>query len=280
MRTDLLTVAAIQMVSTADIDANLRAAAALLRTAAESGARLVVLPENFAVFGGHNLRDIGDRELTSAGPLRGFLAEQARRHGIWLVGGTLPCSAADSRGRLPEPGKVFTSCFVYDGQGVERGRYNKVHLFDVEVADGQGSYRESDQFSPGQDAVVVDTPWGGLGLSICYDLRFPEYYRALLGMGARLLTVPAAFTYTTGAAHWEVLLRARAIENQCAVIAAGQGGVNSARRQTWGDSCVISPWGVKLASQPQGEGVVRATLNLAELDEIRRNMPVQSHRRF
>lgn len=280
MTDHFLTVAAVQMVSTADIDANLQAAARLVRSAAESGAKLVVLPENFAVFGGHNLRQIGDREVTAGGPLRMFLATLARQYRIWLVGGSLPCSAADSHGYLPADGKVFTSCFVYDDQGVERGRYNKVHLFDVNVADGQGSYRESDQFSPGREAVVVDTPWGGLGLSICYDLRFGEYYRALVAQGARIITVPAAFTYTTGQAHWEVLMRARAIENQCVVIGADQGGVHSSKRQTWGDSCVISPWGVKVAGLPQGEGVVRATVSLREIEECRTNMPVQSHRRF
>lgn len=274
--------AAIQMVSGRQLDANLAAASKLITEAVEQGARLIVLPETFAVFGGGSQREQGEKEFTNKGPIRHFLAQQAKQHGIWLVGGTLPTTAPNAAGEKPEAGKVFSSTYVLDTSGNEVGRYDKSHLFDVDVADGQGQYRESDQFSPGQQPLVVQTPWGKLGVGVCYDLRFPEYFRQLRDLGAEMLAVPAAFTYQTRQAHWEVLLRARAIENQCYVIGANQGGEHSSKRKTWGDSCIISPWGEKLVAQAQaqGEGVVSAELDREQLQRIRRDMPVHSHKRF
>lgn len=268
------------MVSGRDLQTNLLQAERLINEAVAEGARLLVLPETFAVFGGGNQRQRGEAESTAAGPIRQFLAQQAAKHQIWLVGGTLPTTAADSRGQPPEQDKVFTSTYVYNAAGEEVGRYDKVHLFDVDVADGQGQYRESDQFSPGDKPLLVETPWGKLGVGVCYDLRFPEFFRQLRDQGAEILAIPAAFTYQTGQAHWEVLLRSRAIENQCYVIGANQGGEHSAKRKTWGDSCVISPWGEKLKALAQGEGIVSAELDFDQLHKIRRDMPVQSHRKL
>jgi deaminated glutathione amidase len=275
-----LIVAAIQMVSGRQREDNLTTAAELIEEAVELGAQLIVLPETFAVFGGGSQREQGEKEFTSEGPIRQFLAQQAKQHGAWLVGGTLPTTESNASGEAPEVGKVYSSTYVLDADGNEVGRYDKAHLFDVDVADGQGQYRESDQFSPGQQPLVVQTPWGKLGVGVCYDLRFPEYFRHLRDLGAEVLAVPAAFTYQTGQAHWEVLLRARAIENQCYIIGANQGGEHSSKRKTWGDSCIISPWGEKLAAQAQGEGVVTAKLDREQLHRIRHDMPVHSHKRF
>lgn len=273
-------VAALQMVSGRDLAINLQRAEALISQAVEAGAELLVLPETFAVFGGGNQRQRGEAELSCDGPIRQFLSGQAAKHKVWLVGGTLPTTEANDAGRTPEQDKVFTSTYVYNADGQEVGRYDKVHLFDVDVADGQGQYRESDQFSAGDKPLLVETPWGKLGVGVCYDLRFPEFFRLLREQGADILAIPAAFTYQTGQAHWEVLLRSRAIENQCYVIGANQGGEHSAKRKTWGDSCVISPWGEKLNAQAQGEGVVTAELDFERLHKIRRDMPVQLHRKL
>lgn len=274
-----LRVAVAQMCSGPDRDANLEQAETLMATAAESGVRLLVLPENFAVFGRrdlHLLAEPGD----GSGVVERFLSSKARQHQLWLVAGTAPYLVSGD-GRSAAAGKVFPSCGVWSPAGDCVTRHDKCHLFDVDVADGVGQYRESDNFAPGLRPVIAETPWGTLGLSICYDLRFPEYYRALTQMGATMLTVPSAFTYRTGEAHWEVLLRARAIENQCFVLAANQVGKHDAKRQTWGHSCVIDPWGRVLACrQEDGPGLAIADLDFAELHDLRQKMPVLSHRRF
>ena len=266
-------VAAIQMISGADVQANLDSAARLIAQAAEQGAQLALLPECFAAFGNRSLQAIAEAEYEGHGPIRRFLSQQARQHGIWLVGGSIP---------LPvEPGgKAMACCLVIDEQGREVLRYDKLHLFDVEVADTQRSYRESRDYGYGDRCACIDTPVGRLGLSICYDVRFAELYQALRNDGAELIVVPSAFTAVTGAAHWEVLLRARAIESQCYVLAANQGGTHFNGRETYGHSCLIDPWGEVMTSLPQGEGVICGGIDLQHLNTIRERMPVAAHRRF
>lgn len=266
-------VAAIQMISGPEVQPNLDAAAGLIAEAAAGGARLVLLPECFAVFGNPDLSAIAAAEYQGTGPIVPFLAEQARRHGIWLVGGSIP---------LPrEPGgKALASCLVFDDQGQQVARYDKLHLFDVEVADNQRSYRESKDYGYGDQVVCIDTPVGRLGLSICYDVRFAEVYLALRRAGAELIVVPAAFTAVTGAAHWDILLRARAVETQCYILAANQGGTHPGGRETFGHSCLIDPWGTVTHCLPAGPGVVSGPLDAQYLQSVRGNMPVARHRRF
>lgn len=275
------TVAAVQMVSGADVADNLEAAAALIKESVTKGAALVVLPENFAVLDSGPLARHAEVEGDTNAPLQGFLASQAAQYGIHLVGGTIPLK---SRPGSPldsvTDGRVRPASLVYGPDGVLMGRYDKIHLFDVEVEDKQAQYSESMSFEPGTDVVVVDTPVATLGLSICYDLRFPELYRRLLSRNAEIVTVPSAFTRVTGEAHWEVLLRARAIENQVYVIAPNQGGRHNDKRETWGHSMIVDPWGRVLSVLDQGEGVVVAELELDALHELRRRMPVSSHRRM
>ena len=266
-------IAAIQMISGADVQANLDAAARLIADAAEQGAQLVLLPECFAAFGNRSLQAIAAAEYDGNGPIRPFLAEQARSHGVWLVAGSIPLPAEAG-------GKPMACCLVVDDQGREVARYDKLHLFDVEVADNQRSYRESRDYGYGDSVVCIDTPVGRLGLSICYDVRFAELYQTLRNAGAELIVVPSAFTAVTGAAHWEVLLRARAIETQCYVLAANQGGTHANGRETFGHSCLIDPWGEVTACLPRGEGVICGEIDLQHLNDIRRRMPVAGHRRF
>lgn len=270
-------VAAVQMVSVADVASNLRAAERLIARAVEQGASLVALPENFAVLDSGPVRESG--EPWGGGPLQGFLADQASRHGIWLLGGTVPLTMRPEDDGVLEDGRVRPASLLYDPQGQCRARYDKIHLFDVDVDDAQSSYRESDTFEPGRQVVVADTPFGRLGLTVCYDLRFPGLYQALAGRGAQLVTVPSAFTRVTGEAHWEPLLRARAIENQVHVVAPGQGGRHNAKRTTWGHSMIVDPWGTVLACHEQGEGVAVARIDLDMADRLRRTMPVARHRR-
>ena len=271
-------VAAVQLVSGADIAANLAACRRQLEAAAGAGARLVVLPENFAVFGG-DTRGCGQRELDAHGPVRAWLAEQASGLGLWIVAGTLPTVTLPGGGTLQD-GRVRAACFVYDDQGREVVRYDKIHLFDVDVADSHGNYRESDTFAPGDQVVVVPTPFGRLGLAVCYDIRFPELFRCLFQRGVDLIAVPAAFTRVTGDAHWQALLRARAIENQVYVIGANQGGTHGGRRETSGGSCIFDPWGDRLANVVLGEGIALAHCDPARQAEVRARMPVAAHQRF
>jgi deaminated glutathione amidase len=237
---------------------------------------LVLLPENFALLG-ERQGYLDGAEAIGEGPIQTQLAEWARHYGIWLVAGAMPT-------RMPTiiagSEHIHTSLLVFDPSGKLKGHYHKIHLFDVDVADNQGRYRESETFSPGSEPVLVDSPFGPLGLSICYDLRFPELYRQLTRAGARVLLVPAAFTAVTGEAHWEPLLRARAIENQCYVVAANQGGTHETGRQTWGHSMVIDPWGRVLASKESGRGTVLAKMEPGLIDELKRTMPVLTHARL
>lgn len=271
-------VAVLQMVSGHDLDQNLADARELLEAASEKGATAAVLPENFAVLSTRQMLDRGVDERTPEGPIRSFLAEQARRLGLWIIGGSVPIAARPDGTALTE--RVRASCLVFNDQGEQVARYDKIHLFDAQVEDAQGRYRESDTFEPGEEVVTVDTPFGRLGLAICYDLRFPELFRMLREEGAEWITLPSAFTYQTGAAHWHPLVRARAIENQVWMVAAGQGGEHDSKRRTYGHSMIVDPWGSMTVEVSEG-----MTLALGELDQqrlvmTRERMPVWSHRRL
>ena len=270
-----MNLAVIQMVSQAEVRANLAQARRLLERAAQGGARLAVLPENFAAMGRRDLAAIGRAEAMGEGPILPWLKQTARDLSLWIVAGTLPLPPDDDR-----DGKPRACSLLIDEQGERAARYDKLHLFDVDVADNRGRYRESDDFAHGEQVVVVDTPVGRLGLTVCYDLRFPELYGALREAGAELISVPAAFTAVTGAAHWQVLTRARAIETQCYLLAAGQGGEHPGPRWTFGHSAIIDPWGGVLVEQDQGEAALLASRDGAEQAAIRQRMPVQQHRRF
>lgn len=263
-------VAALQMVSTGDVAANLVQARQLAEQAAARGAKLLVLPESFALFAGGDVKALAQAEADD-GHLRGFLAGLARDLKVLVVGGTLPLPAAD--------GRVKPCSLVYSSTGELLGIYQKTHLFDADVADSQQCYRESDQYAPGDASLVVDTELGRLGVAVCYDLRFPEYFRVLLDQGAELVAVPSAFTRRTGWAHWSPLMRARAIENQTLMIGANQGGIHSATRQCSGGSMVVDAWGTVLAEAGLGAGVVVAEFDEATQRRIRQQMPVASHRR-
>lgn len=271
-------VAAIQMVSGRDIEANLQDAERLLAQAARAGVRVAVLPENFAVLSTGDMVRCGEVEAGPSPVIRDFLAHQARTLGLWIVGGSLPLARRPDG--QPIDGRVRSACLVYDDGGREVARYDKIHLFDAKVDDAHGQYRESDTFEPGDRVVTVDTPVGRLGLAICYDLRFPELFRALRQQNADWVCLPSAFTWETGDAHWHALIRARAIENQVWVVAAGQGGQNSERRRTYGHSLVCDPWGRVVAEWPEGPGLITAQLDRARLQQVRGNMPVWEHRRL
>lgn len=276
----MITVAAIQMVSGSEIAPNLDLAGELIEKAASRGADLIVLPENFACYGRADLASVAQAETGFDGPISRFLGDIAKATLKWIVGGTMPC-ADGLNGNRAGAGKAFAAQTVWSPQGQLVARYDKIHLFDADVEDGVGRYRESDRLEPGTKPVTVQTSLGALGLATCYDLRFPEYFRLLREQGAQLVTLPSAFTYATGRAHWEVLLRARAIENQVFMIGANQGGNHGAGRTTWGHSSVVSPWGDVLASAVgSGAQVVMAELDLAHLEQVRQRMPVLRHRRF
>lgn len=262
-----LRVAALQMVSTPRVEENLRAAARLIDEAVLQGAELLALPEYFAIMGMRDDDKVKLREIDGHGPIQDFLAASARAHGIWLIGGSLPlCSE--------HPDKVLNSSLVYDPQGQRVARYDKIHLFGFRQ--GIESYDERATIEAGRQPVSFSIPFGRVGLSICYDLRFPELYRAF-GV-TELLVIPAAFTETTGRAHWEILLRARAIENQCYVLAVAQGGRHENGRETHGNSMLIDPWGNILDRKLKGPGIVIADLERARLAEVRTSLPALGHR--
>ncbi|KMQ75670.1 carbon-nitrogen hydrolase family protein [Marinobacter subterrani] len=271
-------VAAIQMVSSHDIPTNLAEAERLLSEAAAQGATVAVLPENFAVLATGQMIDCGRTEAGSEPVIRAFLTEQARALGLWIVGGSMPLAKRPDGSDIP--GRVRASCLVFDDQGAEVARYDKIHLFDAMVDDAHGQYRESDTFEAGEQVVTVDTPAGKLGLAVCYDLRFPELFRALRAQGADWVCLPSAFTWQTGDAHWHPLIRARAIENQVWLVAAGQGGQNSSRRRTYGHSLICDPWGRVVTELGEGPGVVVAELDAGQLTSLRNRMPVWDHRRL
>jgi nitrilase len=272
-------VAAIQMVSGHDIEANLAEAERLLADAAEQGASVAVLPENFAVLATHQMIDCGRREAGPEPVIRAFLSEQARKLGLWIVGGSMPVAKRPDGSDLDD--RVRATCIVFDDQGKEVARYDKIHLFDAMVEDAHGQYRESDTFEPGEQVVTVDTPAGKLGLAICYDLRFPELFRLLREQEVDWICLPSAFTWQTGDAHWYPLIRARAIENQVWVVAPGQGGQNSERRRTYGHSLICDPWGrVVTEIGEDGPGLVTAELDSDQVANLRTRMPVWEHRRL
>jgi predicted amidohydrolase len=270
--------AAVQMCSTEDVAANLARAADLVRSAAAAGAHLIGLPENFAYLGSAQDHKLGIAETLSSdapadGPVLTAMRRLARDTGAWLLLGGFPEKVAEM------PGKLANTAVLLGPDGGIRARYRKMHLFDVEIPGGH-RFCESDAVVPGQGPVVAETPWGGLGLSICYDLRFPELYRALVQQGARLLAVPAAFTRETGKDHWHVLLRARAIENLAYVFAPAQWGFHGGKRASYGHAMVIDPWGVILAECGERDGYALAPIDLAYQDTARKNLPCLDHRRL
>jgi predicted amidohydrolase len=264
-------IAALQMVSTPDVSRNLDAAAGLIARAAAAGASLAALPEYFCLMGRRDEDKLAIAEVPGNGPIQRFLAGQARQHGLWLVGGTLP---------LREPGhtRVRNSCLVFGPDGGPAARYDKMHLFAFD--NGREQYDEGRVLEAGDKPVALQAGALRIGLSVCYDLRFPELYRALMQSPCDLLCVPSAFTYTTGQSHWELLLRARAVENQCVVLAPAQGGVHDNGRRTWGHSMIVDPWGEVMAMQAEGEGVVMASVDAARLASVRAQLPALGHRRL
>ena len=265
-------VAAVQMASGPNVGANLIEAGRLINKAVAAGAQLVVLPENFALMALQETDRLAVMEKEGTGPLQDFLAQQAREHHIWLVGGTIPLVAQHER-------KVRSACLLFNDRGERVARYDKIHLFDVVLENGE-RYTESKFFEAGDKPVVVDTPFGRLGLAICYDLRFPELFRRLLDEGAEIFAVPSAFTALTGKAHWEILLRARSIENLAYVIASAQGGYHINGRETYGDSMIVSPWGEVLDRLARGSGWVSAELDRKRLEQVRESLPSIRHRRI
>lgn len=262
-------IAAVQMVSEPDVAPNLAAAARLVAQAAGEGARLVALPEFFCILGRHESDKVKVRERDGAGPIQDFLAQAAQRNGVWVVGGTVPLECAD-------PARVRSACLVYDDSGRRIARYDKMHLFAYRT--GTESYDESRTIEPGDAPLAIESPFGRLGLSVCYDLRFPELYRRFERIDAWF--APSAFTATTGAAHWETLLRARAIENLCYVVAPAQGGLHRNGRRTHGHSMVVDPWGEIVAERAEGEGFVLAEVDPGRLAEVRQSLPALDNRRL
>jgi nitrilase len=264
-------VAAVQMTSGLDVGANLATARRLVEEAAGRGACLVVLPENFAFMGRSEAERRRIVEPIGTGPIQEATAALAREAGVWVIAGTTPIA-------VPGDARPANACLVYDDHGRQAARYDKIHLFDVDIPGRDEGYRESANAAPGSEPVVVETPAGCVGLSVCYDLRFPELYRRLVAQGAELFTVPAAFTAPTGRAHWEVLLRARAIEDQCFVVAAAQSGFHPNDRETYGDSMVVDYWGRVLRRLPRGTGLVLAELDRGGQADARRRFPALGHR--
>ncbi|HVY05627.1 MAG TPA: carbon-nitrogen hydrolase family protein [Burkholderiales bacterium] len=260
-------VAGVQMASGPSVAANLNEAGRLIELAAAQGARLVALPEYFAIMGMRPADKVKVREKDGDGPIQRFLSETAARHKIWLVGCSVPMAA-------PTEGKVYNSCQLYDDAGKLVARYDKIHLFSLSL--GQERFAEEGTLEAGKQVRVADSPFGRIGLSVCYDLRFPELYRAMKDVD--LIVVPSAFTETTGRAHWESLIRARAIENLAYVLAPAQGGYHLSGRETHGDSMVVDPWGTVLDRLPRGSGVVMASVNPAYQASLRKSLPALTHR--
>jgi nitrilase len=264
---NIIKIAAIQMASGPQVSANLNEAERLIEVAANQGAKLVALPEYFAIMGLKETDKVAVKEDEGEGPIQEFLSKMAKKHKIWLIGGSVPLTSNF-------PNKVRNSCLVYDDKGKQVARYDKIHLFGLDL--GNEHYHEEKTIESGNEIQVVDTPFGKVGLSICYDLRFPELYRA---MGeVNIIVVPAAFTDTTGKAHWETLIRARAIENLSYVIAPAQGGYHLSGRETHGNSMIVDPWGVILDRLPRGSGVVIATMNPQYQQSLRKSLPALNHR--
>jgi predicted amidohydrolase len=264
---DAVRVAAIQMASGSNVSANLAEAEQLIELAVEAGARLVALPEFFCIMALKDSDVVKAREAEGHGPIQAFLSRMAKKHRIWLIGGSVPLEASVAN-------RVRNSCLVYDERGKQVARYDKIHLFGLDL--GTERYQEAKLIEPGDKVVVINSPFGRIGLSICYDLRFPELYRAMPEVD--IIVVPSAFTATTGRAHFETLARARAIENLAYVIAPAQGGYHLSGRETNGDSMIVDPWGVVLDRLPRGSGVVIANINPAYQASLRKSLPALKHR--
>jgi predicted amidohydrolase len=267
------TVAAIQMTSGHSVEDNLEAAGKLLREAKEAGAELACLPENFSFIGLKDADKLAVAEADGSGPVQQFLSETARALGLWILGGTTVIKGDSTR-------RVSNTSLLVDADGKRVARYDKIHLFDVAIPGRNEQYLESTHVTPGRKVVVADTPVGRLGLSVCYDMRFPELYRELVARGAQWLAMPAAFTVPTGRAHWETLLRARAIENLCYVVAPAQWGTHSSGRETYGDTLIVDYWGQVLSRLPSGIGVITAQFDLARQAETRARFPALENRRL
>jgi predicted amidohydrolase len=268
-----LKIASIQMVSTPKLEENLEVAAHLIKAASDCGSQLIVLPEYFCLMGLKDTDKVNLREAAGSGPIQERLAAIAKENKVYLVAGTIPLEATESN-------KVLNTSLVFNPQGEQIARYDKIHLFGFQTDTER--YEESETIAPGSQPSQFQMTINGVdwrfGLSICYDLRFPELYRALGDVDCHL--IPAAFTYTTGKAHWEILLRARAIENQCYVLSSAQGGIHINQRRTWGDSMLIDPWGEILTNLPKGEGFITGTLSKDKLKEVRSQLPALKHRKF
>lgn len=266
-QTNAFKVAAIQMASGPNVAGNLNEARRLIEIAVSKDARLVVLPEYFPIMGMKETDKVVVREQPGNGVIQNFLSETARKHKIWLVGGSMPLAASTAD-------KVLNSCLIYDELGEQVAHYDKIHLFNLDL--GNEHYHEARTIEPGKQVVVVDSPFGRIGLAICYDLRFPELFRAMKNVD--IIVLPSAFTETTGKMHWEVLVRARAIENLAYVVAAGQGGYHVNGRETHGNSMIVDPWGRVLDRLPRGSGVVIAEVNPSYQASLRASLPALSHR--
>jgi deaminated glutathione amidase len=264
---NIVKVAGIQMASSPSVSANLIEAERLIKLAAEEGAKIVVLPEYFCIMGIHDTDKVRVREKEGDGPIQHFLSKMAKKHKILLIGGTVPLVSSASN-------KVRNSCLVYNEKGKQIARYDKIHLFGLDLATEH--YHEENTIEPGDEVIVVETPYGKIGLSTCYDLRFPELYRAMGEVD--MIVVPSAFTETTGKAHWETLIRARAIENLCYVIAPAQGGYHLSGRETHGNSMIVDPWGVILDRLPRGSGIVMAGVNTHYEASLRKSLPALKHK--
>jgi len=260
-------VAAIQMASSPSVASNLIEAERLIKIAVDQDAKVVVLPEYFSIMGNHDSDKVDVREEEGKGPVQKFLAKMAKKHKIWLIGGTVPLVSQFKD-------KIRNSCLVYNDKGEQVARYDKIHLFGLDL--GAEHYHEENTIAPGDNIIVVETPYGRIGLSVCYDLRFPELYRAMGDVD--MIVVPAAFTDTTGKAHWETLVRARAIENMCYVIAPAQGGYHLSGRETHGNTMIVDPWGVILDRLPRGSGVVLANINTKYQASLRTSLPALKHK--
>lgn len=270
--TDKVRVAALQMVSTKDVESNIETAGALIRRASDHGVQLAVLPEYFPIIGDNEKEKLKFQEEFGNGPFQKFLAASARDSGIWLVAGSIPLSTEDWN-------RVSNSCLLFSPDGECIARYDKIHLFDVYVGDNE-SYNESNTMVAGEDIVVARLPFGNIGMSICYDLRFPELYRSMIENDVIIITVPSAFTESTGRKHWEILLKARAVENLCFIVASNQGGHHSEKRRTWGHSMIIDPWGDILSSMEMGPGMIYADLDLVSQRNLRASFPALKHIRL
>ena len=261
------------MCSSNVLEENLDVAAQLIKEATDNGATLVVLPEMFPIFGLAATDKVNVKENFCTGKIQSFLSEQAKKNGIWLVGGTIPISCEDET-------KVNAACLVYENNGKVVARYDKIHLFDVVISENE-SYLESATTKPGSHLVVVDTPVGKLGLAVCYDIRFPAMFTNLFNKGAEILAIPSAFTLKTGEAHWKLLARSRAVDNFCYVIGACQEGIHANGRRTYGHTLIINPWGSVIGEQKEpGQGIVYAEIDLKKLHEIRSSIPIDRHQKL